>query len=166
MSLVDFLTAIVAIYAAALSTITLYVQIRAQRWRVVVTFGFGMQGDIDTVGAQAVNLGERPVTLTKCWFLYHQNPTRFERLKHMLNPKRLLPSYSPQIEGYFGPQLVIREVPPLPTTIEPGRAFEIVMYEEQVARYFAKFDYELQVFFAVEDETGQRYLSPAIPQYG
>jgi hypothetical protein len=68
--LTEILTAVVAVYAAILSTVNLVATIRAKRWRVAVVYSFGRTifyggGEPFLLWYRAINLGEREVALKK-----------------------------------------------------------------------------------------------------
>lgn len=124
----EILTAIVAVYAAILSTINLVVAIRAKRWHVVVTYSIGVQGGKRLIIYRAINLGERDVALKS--FSVESLPEKkgfLRRIVHALNFVATLGGIRIKEESMFTEAFVVKCEPPLPLDLNAGRACEMTV---------------------------------------
>ena len=101
MTIINVLTALVATYAAILSTINVYTQMKAKRWHLLVTCYGGWEGEIETLLARAVNIGERPIAPRHPWFQGRERKGRLGGLMRDFSPRRLLPVITVRWKGFL-----------------------------------------------------------------
>lgn len=128
MKLTEILTAVVAVYAAILSTITLVATVRAKRWRVAVVYSFGRTIDVGggepfLLWYRAINLGEREVALKR--FYVEILSEKNNLLRHALNittGRRVA-----RTSRFSTPVGILKCEPTLPLLLQPGRECEVTV---------------------------------------
>ena len=157
----EILTSVLAIYAAALSTINSVVAIRAKRWRLVVTFSIGSRQGRQSVSYRAVNLGERSVALKEFSIeTLYENKNFFRNILDALNIIKALHRIRITDEMIFSEAFVIECEPPLPLELDPGRACEMTIDQGRLLEsFFSTTVASVRGVFT--DERGTSYRSPA-----
>jgi hypothetical protein len=157
--LTEILTAVVALYAAILSTITLVVTIRAKRWRVAVLYS---HGTLDVGGGKslllwyrAINLGERDVALKRFYVEVLSEKKNFFR--HTVNITTGRPVV--RISRFYTGAGILKSEPTLPLLLQPGRECELTVDQTRLFDSF-HFSWIARVRGVFEDERGHRYKSP------
>jgi len=162
MKLPDLITSIVALYAAVLSTITLYVHIRSRRWHLAVHNSEGVEGGKCVFTVRAVNLGERPIALEHFSIRMIRSKRRLlSRIINALNIYRRLFGARIKRSAIFSESFVLRYDPSFPIDLKPGKSCEVVLNAETVVRSLEELESKLIVKIAgvFTDQTGKTYVS-------
>jgi hypothetical protein len=149
--LTEILTAVVAVYAAILSTTTLVATIRAKRWRVAVVYSFGRTIDVGggepfLLWYRAINLGEREVALKKFYVEVLSEKNNFFR--HALN---ITTGRLARTSRFFTPAGILKCEPTLPFLLQPGRECEVTVDQPRLFDMF-HFSWIARVRGVFEDE--------------
>ena len=165
MKLTEILTAVVAVYAAILSTITLIVTIRAKRWRVVVRYDFFRTIDVDggepfLLSYRAINLGDRDVALKKFHVEVLSEKKNFfwiiRNAAFNIRTGRRVTGTS----RFFTEVGILKCEPTLPLLLKPGRECESIVDQTRLLDSVDHFSWVARVRGVFEDERGSCYKSP------
>lgn len=164
MTLVQILTALLAVYGALLSTANLAVLLRSKRWRVHISVGVGNDPHFgETISLHIANLGERPITLIDIWMNelpYVPFWLRMERLprRDLIQRLRCRRSSWPM---FFKGEWIVNDPYPFPVEIMPGRTVTIQLDTKGILDTLTDSEpAPACIFFTVEDAVKNEHYSP------
>ncbi len=162
MNLNEKITLGIAVYGAALSSLTLLFALRSKQWHVAVTYSLGGNAGRRVITFRAVNLGERIVALNEFAVNIVERPdTIVSQVRRILSIRYLLYGVRMTGSSIFSASIVNSCDPSLPTDLSPGKACDIVLDEAKTLDLIKSFSPSgaRAICGVFRDATGRQYKS-------
>jgi hypothetical protein len=164
MTVVQMVTALLAIYGAVLSTATFAVLLLSKRWRLYISVGAGhTPNGGERIALYIANAGERPITLIDIFMNVLQNVhfwLSIKRLPIREAIQRLHYRHS-SWSIFFNREFIVTDPYPFPVEIMPGRTVTVQFDSKKILDSLTDDEpTPTCIFFTITDALGNDHDSP------
>jgi hypothetical protein len=167
MKLSEILTAVIAVYGALLSSTTLYLLMKAKRWRLLVRYRLGTNFEERKrfVTFRALNLGERSITLKQFEVLCEPKESLFRKIVDRHNPFGKFYGIGNSSRVFSKQSDFINNLA-FPIKLEPGESCEAILDTDKIIESIRSMSFgklvgqdELRIRGGFVDQLERKYRS-------